>query len=80
MSRADDLQAPSRFDQYRDTLEAWAAWWNNVGRQHYRFHIVPPITMLNEALACTACAGLGWYEVQDSPEDRCQVCGRRLSS
>ena len=67
----------SRFDQYRDALEAWAAWWNNVGRHHYRFHIVPPITMLNEALACTACAGVGPYEAEGGP-DRCQVCGRRM--
>jgi hypothetical protein len=35
--------------------------------------------MLNEALACTACVGIGWYEAQDSPVERCQVCGRRLS-
>jgi hypothetical protein len=67
----------SRLDLYRDTLEAWAAWWNNVGRQHYRFYIVPPITMLNEALFCTACAGVGPYEAETGPE-RCQVCGRRV--
>lgn len=68
-----------RADQYRDLLEVWAAWWNNVGRANFTHYILPPLTATSEALACTACVDVGWYEAQDSPIDRCQVCHRKFA-
>jgi hypothetical protein len=67
-----------RIDRYRDALETWAEWWNNVGRQHYSFYIVPPITATGDALRCLACCDVGEIEAGDSGLDRCQVCARRL--
>lgn len=67
-----------RCDRYRDLLEAWTEWWNNIGRFHYGQAPIPPLTETGDALACTACVDIGWYEAQGSPIDRCQVCGRRI--
>lgn len=67
----------SRCDDYRDLLETWSAWWNNIGRGHFMHYILPPITETGDALRCTACHDVGPYEAEGGPE-RCQVCGRRL--
>jgi hypothetical protein len=75
MSDPSTHEDPTRCDQYRDLLEAWAEWWNNVGRYHYEWHLLPPITKTGEALSCLACHNAGPFE--DGP-DRCQSCGRRL--
>jgi len=68
----------NRCDEYRDMLETWTEWWNNVGRANFTSYILPPLTETGKALACDACKGIGWYELQESPVDRCQVCSRRL--
>lgn len=60
----------SRCDEYRDLLETWAEWWNNVGRHHYSFYLTPPITQTGDALRCSICAG-------EEPDGRCEACGRR---
>lgn len=82
MSRPfEERDAELRIDQYRDALEAWAEWWNNVGRQHYTFYIVPPISATGSALACFACHDVGEVEAGDAASagvTRCQVCARRL--
>jgi hypothetical protein len=63
----------SRCDQYRDLLETWAEWWNNVGRASLNHYILPPLDRTAEALACSICAGLD----DEMNGERCQVCGRR---
>lgn len=63
----------SRCDQYRDLLETWAEWWNNIGRYHFTHYIQPPITATGDALGCTICAGLDG-EMQG---ERCAACGRQ---
>ena len=68
-----------RGDQYRDQLEAWTAWWNNIGRYHFTHYILPPLTETSEALFCTACHDVGPVEAAESPSGRCEVCHRRLS-
>ena len=68
----------TRADQYRDLLEGWAEWWNNVGRHHFGHYLIPPITETGEALSCLACKNVGTYEAEGGPS-RCQVCRRRLS-
>ena len=65
-------KSESRADQYRDLLETWAAWWNNVGRYYFTHYVTPPITATGDALACTICAGV------TEPGERCAACGRRL--
>lgn len=66
----------SRGEQYRDLLETWTEWWNNIGRYHFTHYITPPITATGDALACTVCVGIEDDKIQ--PGDRCQVCGRRM--
>jgi len=63
----------TRCDQYRDLLETWAAWWNNVGRYHFMHYISPPITKTGEVLRCSICAGLD----DEMDGERCGACGRR---
>lgn len=60
-----------RFDEYRDLLELWAAWWNSNGRRNYTGNIVPPLTRTSEALRCSLCAG------EDLAGARCEGCGRK---
>lgn len=67
----------SRAEQYRDLLETWAAWWNNIARYSFPSDIRPPITATGEALHCLACKGVGPYEAETGPK-RCQVCLRRM--
>jgi hypothetical protein len=67
----------SRCDEYRDLLEAWTEWWNNIGRFNYGQAPIPPLTRTSEALACLACHNVGSYEAESGPA-RCQVCGRRM--
>jgi hypothetical protein len=74
---AENQQTETRCDRYRDLLEAWTAWWNNIGRYNFTYHIIPPLTETSEALACLACHGLTELDVENGP-DRCQVCGRRV--
>jgi hypothetical protein len=62
----------SRCDQYRDLLETWAEWWNNIGRYHFTHYITPPLNRTAEALGCTICSGI------HEPGERCQACGRKL--
>lgn len=66
-------QSKTRADEYRDLLELWAAWWNNIGRRHFTHYITPPISRTGEALQCTICVGLD----DEMDGERCAACGRR---
>lgn len=65
-------EGDTRCEQYRDLLEVWTAWWNNVGRSHFTHYILPPLTATGDALRCTLCAG-------ESADGRCAACGRKMS-
>lgn len=65
-------QSKSRADEYRDLLETWAEWWNNIGRHHFTHYITPPTTATGDALGCTICSGI-------REDGRCQVCGRDMA-
>src|SRR5262245_20213256 len=66
-----------RASEYRDLLEAWTAWWNNIGRYNFPHPLGPPLTKTAASLPAPACKGVGWYKAKDGP-GRCQVCLRRL--
>jgi len=64
-------KGPSRCDQYRDLLEAWAHWWDGPGRDRFNGHVLPPLSDTASALACMLCAGAHEH-------GRCAACGRQM--
>lgn len=60
----------TKADKQRAALEAWAEWWDNVGRFHYHHYLLPPLTQTRQALACWICQGI------DLDGEQCQACGR----
>ncbi len=65
----------TKAEEYRDVLETWVKWWDGPGHENYRHFVVPPLTATREALACTLCAGV---DVNETPPNRCQACGREI--
>lgn len=63
-----------RYEKYRDLLETWSAWWNNIGRHHFTHNIIPPISETGETLSCSICSG-----ITDCNYDRCDVCLRDMN-
>lgn len=55
--------------KYRQVLINWISWWNNIGRYHYNYHILPPITATGDVVKCSICSGI---EI----DGECEICGR----
>jgi hypothetical protein len=71
----------SHTNEQCQTCGFWAIW-RDVDGQVVLGHssdVLPPLaTKEPEQPPCDACKGVGWYEAQDSPTGRCEVCGRDL--
>ncbi len=63
------------------TCGFWAVWEDTDGQIVLDDPnvVLPPLADEEaERPPCNACKGVGWYEAQESPSGRCEVCGRRL--
>jgi hypothetical protein len=60
------------------TCGFWATWKDADGQIVLNPVLTPLRAEEPEQPPCNACKGVGWYEAQESPTGRCEVCGRSL--
>ncbi len=68
-------KGPSRCDQYRDLLEAWAHWWDGPGRDRFNGHVLPPLSDTSSATPQAAAITAEMLRAAETHHgDSCSYC------